>query len=61
MKKLATLLTVLMMAVLMAPSVFALDIAPDPITAAGGSGLLFIVGAVVIAVGVVAYLLKKRR
>lgn len=61
MKKLATLLTVLMTAVLMAPSVFALDIAPDPITAAGGSGLLFIVGAVVIAAGAVVYLLKKKK
>lgn len=61
MKKISTLITALVAAFLTAPSAFALDIAPDPITAAGGNGFLFILGVVIIAAGVVVYLIKKRR
>jgi hypothetical protein len=49
------------MVLMAAPPVFALDIAPGPIRRVGISGILLVVGAVLIAAALLAYLLRKKR
>lgn len=61
MKKIMKSLLFTLMVLMAAPPVFALDIAPDPIRRVGVSGFLLVIGVVLIAAALLAYLLRKKR
>lgn len=61
MKKIMRSLLFTLMVLMAAPPVFALDIAPDPIRRVGISGIVLVIGAVLIAAALLAFLLRKKK